>query len=157
MANWSDVARRAQASSRTMLWKLRGRFGGCCAVINWTQTWTLRVCQMNCFADSSGNCPDASRLLRQPPCAHSPVLREMFPGNCSDTARLLPGDCPDDSSGAGRMLRGHSVDADWSWTGCGCGHRAGHSPASAWPLSVHARTFHRMMYGHCATCCLTHM
>ena len=56
--------------------------------VNWTPTWTLRVRQTNCFVDSSGNCRDASRLLRQLVCGHSPVLREMFPGNCSDTARL---------------------------------------------------------------------
>jgi hypothetical protein len=43
----------------------------------------------------------------------------MLPGNCSDTARLLPGDCPDDSSDVGRMLRGHSVDTDWPRTGHG--------------------------------------
>jgi hypothetical protein len=41
-----------------------------------------------------------------------PGLREMFPGNCSDTARLLPGECPDDSSDIARMLRGHSADTD---------------------------------------------
>lgn len=80
--------------------------------VNWTPTWTLRVRQTNCFADSSGNCPDASRLLRQPLCGHSPVLREMISGNRSDTARLLPGDRPDDSSDVGWMLRGHSAGTD---------------------------------------------
>lgn len=75
--------------------------------INWTPTWTLRVRQMNCFADSSGNCPDVSRLLRQLLCGHSPVLREMLPGNCSDTARKLPGHCSCDSPDVARTFRGH--------------------------------------------------
>lgn len=65
--------------------------------VNWTPTWTLRVRQTNCFAD--------------------------FSNNCSDTARLLPGECPDDSSDVGRMLRrmlrGHCADTDWPRTGHG--------------------------------------
>jgi len=65
----------------------------------------LRVCQANCYADFSGNRPDASWLLRQPQRGHLPALREMFPGNCSDTDRLLPGECPDDSSDVAQMLR----------------------------------------------------
>lgn len=96
--------------------------------VNWTPTWTLRVCQMNCFADSSGNCPDASRLLRQPPCGHSPVLRERFPGNCSDTAWKLSGDCPHDSCGRcadanrlrSRLQTDFGLVMDWMrlWTSC---------------------------------------
>jgi hypothetical protein len=58
----------------------------------------LRVRQANRYADFTGLCPDTSRWLRQPLRGDSPVLREMFPGNCSDTARLLPGECPDDSA-----------------------------------------------------------
>jgi hypothetical protein len=33
------------------------------------------------------------------------MLREMFPGNCSETTRLLPSECLDDSSDAARTLR----------------------------------------------------
>lgn len=85
---------------------------------------------------------------------------------------------------AARTLRGHGLAADWSWTGCGGGHRAGHSPALARTLSVHCpdagriisgycpdtspedtriirrtlrRTSCRMMRGHCAVCGLTFM
>lgn len=89
----------------------------------------LRVREMNCFADFSGNYPDASRLLHQPPCGHSPVLRKMFPGNCSDTTRLLPGDCPDDSSDVGWMLRGHSAGTDEPRTGHGLDAAADIVPA----------------------------
>jgi hypothetical protein len=45
-------------------------------------------------------CPPGE-LLR----GHLPVLREMFTGNNSDTARLLPGECPVDSSDVARMFR----------------------------------------------------
>jgi len=68
----------------------------------------LRVCQATCFVtcyvDSTGNCPDTSGQLRQPLRGHSSVLREMFPGNCSDTARLLPGKHPDASPDATRVV-----------------------------------------------------
>jgi hypothetical protein len=47
--------------------------------------------------------PDASWLLRKPLRGHSPELREMFPGNYSDSERLLPGECPDDSSDLARI------------------------------------------------------
>jgi hypothetical protein len=50
--------------------------------------------------DFTSNCQDTSGQLRQPLRGHSSVLREMFPGNCSDTARKLPGKHPDDSSDA---------------------------------------------------------
>ena len=51
-----------------------------------------------------GNSPDASLLLRQPLRGQSPALREMFPGNCSDTTRLSPSECPADSSDVARMF-----------------------------------------------------
>jgi hypothetical protein len=51
--------------------------------------WMLRVRQANCYADLSDDCPDASWLLRQPLRGHLAALREMFPGDCSDTARLF--------------------------------------------------------------------
>jgi hypothetical protein len=64
----------------------------------------LRVRQATCFVtccvDFTSNCQDTSGQLRQPLRGHSSVLREIFPGNCSDTARTLPGKHPDDSSDA---------------------------------------------------------
>jgi hypothetical protein len=53
----------------------------------------LRIYRADWLANFTGNCLDASRLLRQPLCGHFLVLREMTPGNCSDTARKLPGHC----------------------------------------------------------------
>ena len=47
-------------------------------------------CFVICFADFTGYCPDIYQPLRQPLRGHSSLLREMFPGNCSDTARQLP-------------------------------------------------------------------
>ncbi len=81
--------------------------------VNWTPTRMLRVRQANCHADFNDNCPDASWLLRQSLRGHLPALREMFPGNCSDTARLLPGRftgrcadvAPDTARDAARTLR----------------------------------------------------
>jgi hypothetical protein len=54
-------------------------------------TGRQRGCFLICFADFTGNCPDIYQPLRQPLRGHSSLLREMFPGNCSDTARQLPG------------------------------------------------------------------
>lgn len=152
--------------------------------VNRTPTWTLRVRQTNCFADSSGNCPDASRLLRQLLCGHLSALHEMLPGNCSDTARKLPSHCSCDLPDIPWTRTGRGLVVDWSWTGCGGGHSAGHSPASARTLSVRCldagrmipgycpdsspdaarmiqrtirRTSYRMLRGHCATCHLTFM
>lgn len=126
VADWT-MLRPVGRTLRTVFQPLREHCAGNCVddspdavrSINWTPTWTLRVRQMNCFADSSGNCPDVSRLLRQLLCGHSPVLREMLPGNCSDTARKLPGHCSCDSPDVAQMLRGHSVDTDWPRTGHG--------------------------------------
>lgn len=42
--------------------------------VDWMQTWTLRARQVNCFADFSGNYPDAFRLLLLPLCGRLPVL-----------------------------------------------------------------------------------
>jgi hypothetical protein len=50
--------------------------------------------------DFIGNCPDTSGPSRE----LSSALREMFPANCSDTARQLLGECPDDSSVAARIF-----------------------------------------------------
>ncbi|HXI71411.1 MAG TPA: hypothetical protein VNN22_13730 [Verrucomicrobiae bacterium] len=68
--------------------------------------WMLRGSEANCYTDFSGNCQGASLLLCQSLCGHSPALHEMFPGNCSDTARLLPGECPDDSPDVAQTVRG---------------------------------------------------
>jgi len=76
----SDVAR---TPSRT----LRGLLSGC-----------QPVCCVIYGADCYGNCQVACEPLRQPWCGHSPALCETFPANCSDTARKLPGNCPDDSA-----------------------------------------------------------
>lgn len=112
-------ANEVRTRTRTFNADTRGDPWDAASSVNWTPTWTLCVRQRNCFADSSGNCPAASRLLRQSLCGHSPVLREMFPGNCSDTARLLSGKCPDNSADvasdttpdATRTLRGHGLTA----------------------------------------------
>jgi hypothetical protein len=58
-------------------------------------TWTTMCSLSELLHGLHCNCPDASWLLYQPLCGHLPVLREMFPDNCPDTARLLPGECPD--------------------------------------------------------------
>ena len=60
------------------------------------------VCFVICGVDFSGNCQVTCEPFRQPWCGHSPALCETFPSNCSDTARKLPGNCPDDSSDAAR-------------------------------------------------------
>ena len=125
--------------------------------VNWTPTWTLRVCQMNCFADSSGNCPDASRLLRQPLCGHLPVLREMPPGNCSATARLLPGRfigrwaavAPD----VARIRTGRSLVMDWMRLRTSCrpfasiGSDAIRPLPGCWPNNT------RLLPGYFIGCC----
>jgi hypothetical protein len=54
--------------------------------------------------DFTSNCQDTSGQLRQPLRGHSSVLREMFPGNCSDIARQLPGKHPDASPDATRVV-----------------------------------------------------
>ncbi len=81
------------------------------------------------------------------------VLREMFPGNCSDTAWKLSGDCPHDSADVARTRsgcgHGCGLTADWSWTGCGCEHRAGHLSASARTLPVHCPDAGRIIPGYC--------
>jgi hypothetical protein len=41
--------------------------------------------------------------LRQPLRGHSSLLREMFPGNCSDFARQLPAASPDATRDASRL------------------------------------------------------
>lgn len=99
----------------------------------------------------------------------------MFPGNRSDTARLLLGECPDASSDVGRMLRGNCADTDWPRTGHGLDaaaaivpdirqHGLGRYPSIAQDTSPDAarmirrmirRTSYQMLRGHCAICCLT--
>jgi hypothetical protein len=75
----------------------------------------------------------------------------MFSGNCSNAARLLPSEYPDDSSDVGRMLRGHCAGTDWLRTGHGLDaaadivpairqHRLGRYPSIA-------RIVHRKMRG----------
>jgi hypothetical protein len=60
------------------------------------------VCFVICGGDFTGNCHVTCEPLRQPWCGHPPALCETFPANCLDTARKLPGNCPDDSSDATR-------------------------------------------------------
>ena len=99
MRNCSDVARKlsgnclndsvdvARTPSRITRGLLRGR---------------QPVCFVICGVDFSGNCQVTCEPLRQPWCGHSPALCEIFPANCSDTTRKLPGNCPDDSPDAAR-------------------------------------------------------
>ena len=75
----------ARTPSRTPRGLLRGRQPGCFVV---------------CGVDFSGNYQVACEPLRQPWCGHSLALCETFPANCLDTARKLPGNCPDDSPDA---------------------------------------------------------
>ena len=144
----------------------------------------VRGLRVGCLADFTDNCPDASRLLRQLLCDIRWCCVRCFPA----TARTLRGSCPATARVIRRTLRGCEpavvIVADWSWTGCGCGHRVGHSPASARTLFVHCsdagqttpgygpdsspedariirrtirRTSCRMLRGHCAACSLTFM
>jgi hypothetical protein len=62
------------------------------------------ICFVTCCVDFTSNCQDTSGQLRQPLRGHSSVLREMFPGNCSDTARQLPGKHPNASPDATRVV-----------------------------------------------------
>jgi hypothetical protein len=63
----------------------------CCVRVALEVAWMFHACCadccVTCFADFTGNCPDIYQPLR----GHSSLLREMFPGNCSDTTRQLPG------------------------------------------------------------------
>jgi len=82
-----DSSDAARTPSRTPRGLLRGRQLGCFVV---------------CGVDFSGNCHVTCEPLRQPWCGHPPALCETFPANCLDTARKLPGNCPDDSPDAAR-------------------------------------------------------
>ncbi|HEX3857067.1 MAG TPA: hypothetical protein VHY30_07215 [Verrucomicrobiae bacterium] len=60
-------------------------------------------CFVICFADFTGNCSDIYQPLLQPLRGHSSLLREMFLGNCSDTARQLPAASPDATRDAAQL------------------------------------------------------
>ena len=114
-----------------------------------------------------GNCPDDSpdaarmlrrtlqRTLRRMPRRmlrganfgadiHRRIVRRFPP-----TAWTRPGNYPEIART--RTGSGHScgLTADWSWTGRGCGHLAGHSPTSARTLPVHCPDASRILPGCC--------
>lgn len=151
-AIWPDFARRVPVASDHCLGNRADDSSDAARSVNWTPTgrcasskrtasWTS-VAIPGCFPAAA---PTFVRTFL--------VLREMFPGNCSDIARKLSGDCPHDSADVARTRtgcgHGCGLTADWSWTGCGCGHRARHSPASARTLSVHCPDAGRIIPGYC--------
>ena len=88
-------------------------------------------------------------------------VSRQLPGHGSDVARKLRGCCVGCHAGCcadiarPRTGCGHGcgLTADWSWTGRGCGQRAGHSPASARTLPVCCPSVARMLRGQVAGCC----
>jgi len=63
----------------------------CCPVIARMIRWTLPGCCAGCCADCGGNCEVICQQSCQLWRGHSPALGEMFPANCRDMSRLLPG------------------------------------------------------------------
>ena len=108
-----DHSRTAHDCRLAVLHTLRGCCAFCCVEIARIIRWMLRGLihdlptghQLGCYVDFGGNCSDTSGQSRQPLRGHSPTWRKMFPANCSDIARQLPGKCPDDSSVVARMFR----------------------------------------------------
>lgn len=184
---------KLQSRSRTGRCRTRpGHFTNTALAI----AWTIR--RMLCGLSTGrqpGRCASAKRTASWIPAAIAGTLPGCCAYRCADicrccvrcfpaTARTLRGSCPAIARMICRILRGHGLAADWPWTGCGCGHCAGHSPASPRTLSVRCqdagriipgycpdsspdaarmiqrtirRTSYRMLRGHCATCHLTFM
>lgn len=102
-ASWPDFAGRVPATARTLRWKSRGRFAGCCV-----------VCQLDANVDAS--CPPSELprgLQRQLPgrfLAVAPTVARTFPSVAWDsypaTARTQRGCCRANARMIHRLLRG---------------------------------------------------
>ncbi len=97
--------------ARTVSRMLHGCCATCCVSVALHIAWMFHSCCADCcvncfaicFADFTGNCLDIYQPLRQPLRGHSSLLREMFPGNYSDTAWQLPAASPDTTRDAARL------------------------------------------------------